>query len=304
MKKKKRGIEAHNRLVGRLFILPWEIGMIFFVIVPLILSIVYAFCEVILELGGMSYNFIGINNFKYLLKDDPYYTEVLLSSITTLIYSVPIIIAVSLVLAIALNQKFKGRIVMRAVFFLPVIVASGVVLLVLTKAPPGQPPIIQLGTESAASTMSEGANYLDATALLESLRFPTAITEVMSKYITMIFNLLWHSGIQIILFISGLQTISDSLYEVSKIEGASKWEEFWMITFPMLRDVTILVTVFTVVEEMVATTNNVMRDAQAMIADQRYDLPAAMIWFYFLCVLVICAITLVPLFYSFKKKWD
>lgn len=302
MNKKKRGIEAHNRLVGRLFILPWEIGMLFFVIVPLILSIVYAFCEVSLELGGMDYDFVFLGNFSYLLKEDPYYTDTLLSSLTTLLYSVPIIIAISLILGIILNQKFKGRTAMRAVFFLPVIIAAGIVLNILTTPISGQPPIIQLG--SSSNTMSDGANYLDATALLEGLRFPQAVTEVMSKYITMIFNLLWHSGIQIVLFISGLQTIPDSLYEVSKIEGASKWEEFWMITFPMLRDVTLLVTVFTVVEEMVSTTNDVMSNAQSMIGQQRYDLPSAMIWFYFICVLVICGVFLVPLFRSFKRKWD
>ena len=302
LNKKKRGIEAHNRLVGRLFILPWEIGMLFFMMVPLILSIVYAFCEVSLELGGMDYDFVFLGNFSYLLKEDPYYTDTLLSSLTTLLYSVPIIIAISLILGIILNQKFKGRTAMRAVFFLPVIIAAGIVLNILTTPISGQPPIIQLG--SSSNTMSEGANYLDATALLEGLRFPQAVTDVMSKYITMIFNLLWHSGIQIVLFISGLQTIPDSLYEVSKIEGASKWEEFWMITFPMLRDVTLLVTVFTVVEEMVSTTNDVMSNAQSMIGQQRYDLPSAMIWFYFICVLVICGVFLVPLFRSFKRKWD
>ena len=303
LKKKKRGIEAHNRFVGRMFILPWEIGMLFFVIMPLILSVVYAFCEVHLELGGMKYDFVALTNFKYLLSEDPYYTDTLLSSLTTLLYSVPIIIAISLILGIILNQKFKGRTTMRAVFFLPVIIAAGIVLNILTTPISGQPPIIQLGSGSA-TTMSDSANYLDATALLEGLRFPQAVTDVMSKYITMIFNLLWHSGIQIVLFISGLQTIPDSLYEVSKIEGASKWEEFWMITFPMLRDVTLLVTVFTVVEEMVSTTNEVMSNAQSMISQQRYDLPSAMIWFYFVCVLVICGVLLVPLFRSFKRKWD
>ncbi|MBO4432219.1 MAG: sugar ABC transporter permease [Clostridia bacterium] len=302
MKKKKRGIESHNRLVGRMFILPWEIGMLFFVIVPLILSIVYAFCEVTLEIGGMDYDFVFLNNFKYILKEDPFYTDTLLSSLTTLAYSVPIIVALSLILGILLNQKFRGRVVMRAVFFLPVIIAAGIVLNILTTNINGQPPIIKLGATS--TTMSEGTNYLDATALLEGLRFPAAVTEVMSKYITMIFNLLWRSGIQIILFISGLQTIPDSLYEVSKIEGASKWEEFWLVTFPMLRDVTLLVTVFTVVEEMVSTTNEVMSNAQSMIGQQRYDLPAAMIWFYFVCVLAICCVFLVPLFRSFKRKWD
>ena len=302
MKKKKRGIEAHNRLVGRMFILPWEIGMLFFIIVPLVLSVVYAFCEVSLEIGGMDYDFVFLSNFKYILKEDPFYTDTLISSLTTLAYSVPFIVALSLILGILLNQKFRGRVVMRAVFFLPVIIAAGIVLNILTTNINGQPPIIKLGATS--TTMSDGTNYLDATALLEGLRFPAAVTEVMAKYITMIFNLLCRSGIQIILFISGLQTIPDSLYEVSKIEGASKWEEFWMVTFPMLRDVTLLVTVFTVVEEMVSTTNAVMSNAQIMIGQQRYDLPAAMIWFYFVCVLAICGVFLVPLFRSFKRKWD
>ncbi len=301
--KHRRGIESINRRAGRLFILPWEIGMVFFVIVPLFLSVIYAFCDVSLEVGGMSYHFVFLDNFKYLLKEDPYYTDTLLSSLATLAYSVPIVVALSLILGIILNQKFKGRIIMRAIFFLPVIIAAGEVLNILTTQINGQPPIIQLGTTS--TSMSDGGGYLDATALLTGLRLPEAVTEIMAKYITMIFNLLWQSGIQIILFISGLQTIPDSLYEVSKIEGATKWEEFWMITFPMLRDVTLLVTVFTVVEVMVSASNDVMANAQSMITgQQRYDLPTAMIWFYFLCVLVICGIFLVPLFRSFKRKWD
>ncbi|MBO4468679.1 MAG: sugar ABC transporter permease [Clostridia bacterium] len=301
--KKRRGIETMSRRAGRLFILPWEIGMVFFVIVPLFISVAYAFCEVNFKVGGIDYHFVFLDNFKYLLKEDPYYTDTLVSSLTSLLYTVPIIVAVSLILGIVLNQKFKGRIIMRAIFFLPVIIAAGVVLDILTTQINGQPPIIQLG--STSTTMSDGGGYLDATALLNGLRLPEAVTGMMSKYITMIFNLLWRSGIQIILFISGLQTIPDSLYEVSKIEGASKWEEFWMITFPMLRDVTLLVTVFTVLEEMVSTSNEVMSNAQSMISgQQRYDMPTAMIWFYFLCVLVMCGILLVPLFRSFKRKWD
>ena len=301
--KKRHGIESINRRAGRLFILPWVIGMIFFVIVPLITSVAYAFCEVTFKVGGIDYNFVFLDNFKYLLTKDPYYTDALVSSLTSLLYTVPIIVAVSLILGIVLNQKFRGRVIMRAIFFLPVIIAAGVVLDILTTQINGQPPIIQLG--STATTMSDGGGYLDATALLNGLRLPEAVTGMISKYITMIFNLLWRSGIQINLFISGLQTIPDSLYEVSKIEGASKWEEFWMITFPMLRDVTLLVTVFTVLEEMVSTSNEVMSNAQSMISgQQRYDLPTAMIWFYFLCVLVMCGILLVPLFRSFKRKWD
>lgn len=301
--KKKRGIERMSRRAGRLFILPWEIGMFIFVIVPLLISVAYAFCDVTFKVGGMEYHFVFLDHFKYLLKEDPYYTDTLISSLTTLLYTIPIIVALSLILGIILNQKFRGRVIMRAVFFLPVIIAAGVVLDILTTQINGQPPVIQLGATS--TSMSDGGGYLDTTALLAGLRLPEAVTEMMTKYITMIFNLLWRSGIQIILFISGLQTIPDSLYEVSKIEGASKWEEFWMITFPMLRDVTLLVTVFTVVEEMVSTSNEVMSNAQSMISgQQRYDLPTAMIWFYFLCVLVLCGIVLVPLFRSFRRKWD
>ena len=301
--KKTRGIESMSRRAGRMFILPWIVGMVFFVIVPLLISVAYAFCEVTFKVGGINYNFVFLDNFKYLLKEDPYYTDTLVSSLTSLLYTIPIIVAVSLILGIVLNQKFKGRIIMRAIFFLPVIIAAGVVLDILTTQINGQPPIIQLGATS--TSMSDGGGYLDTTALLSGLRLPETVTEIMAKYITMIFNLLWRSGIQIILFISGLQTIPDSLYEVSKIEGASKWEEFWMITFPMLRDVTLLVTVFTVVEEMVSTSNEVMANAQSMITgQQRYDLPTAMIWFYFLCVLIMCGILLVPLFRSFKRKWD
>ena len=91
MTRKKRGIEANNRLTGRLFILPWEIGMVLFVIIPLVSSVIYAFSQVTIEVGGMQYDFIGLDNFKYILKSDPYYTDHLVESLTQLIYSIPIL---------------------------------------------------------------------------------------------------------------------------------------------------------------------------------------------------------------------
>ena len=93
-RKKRRGIEAMSRRAGRLFILPWEIGMVFFVIVPLLISVAYAFCEVAFKVGGMDYHFVFLDNFKYLLKEDPYYSDTLVSSLTSILYTIPIIVAV------------------------------------------------------------------------------------------------------------------------------------------------------------------------------------------------------------------
>ena len=304
--KKKTGLSYSKKksLYGYGFISLWLVGTILFFLIPLFESLVYSFSKVTVEPGEVKKSLSGFGNYIYVLNEDPYYSEYLSDTLLETLWKTPVILIFSLFIAVLLNQKFKGRTAMRAVFFLPVIIAGGIVLNILTTQLNGQPPILKLGVDSATSLTGD-SGYLDPTALLNGLNFPESVTEVMSKYITMIFNLLWKSGIQIILFISGLQTIPDSLYEVSKVEGATKWEEFWVITFPMLRDVTLLVTVFTVVEEMVSTQNTVMSDATALIqSQQRYDQPSAMIWFYFLCAVVICGAVLFPIFRSFKKKWD
>ena len=133
-------------MYGRMFILPWCIGMAFFFIIPLIQSLIYSFSTVIVDPGEMSTQWVGLDNYKTILNEDPTYTDNLISAVTSFFRSLPIVVIVSLILAMVLNQKFKGRTFFRAIYFLPVIIATGVVMQLLTKNLNGVDAIIMTST--------------------------------------------------------------------------------------------------------------------------------------------------------------
>ena len=298
--KKVTGIERLKVRYGRMFVLPWTIGLLLFFLVPLVTSIAYAFCNVSLVDDKML-TFVGIEHFKYLWNDDPNFMDNIAEAVGSFVYSLPIIVALSMIFAIILNQKFKGRIFARAVFFLPVIIATGVIMKFIT----GE----ALGTNSAAlsTSLGETQSYsgIQFDELLINLGLPQSVTELLSDYIARIFNLVWSCGIQILLFVAGLQSIPDSLYEVSKIEGATTWEEFWFVTFPMLGNVTFLVLVYTIVDLFTAYDNPIMTQAYDLISKNSvYDKSAAILWAYFVIVGVIGGLILLVYNKILMKKWN
>ncbi len=295
--RKKKGVEALKSRYGMLFVLPWVIGLILFFVVPLFSSIYYSFCNVNIVSGGVNTTFVGLTHYKYAINSDPYYLENLKNAISSFTVQVPIILALSLILAIILNQKFHGRMIARAIFFLPVIIATGVIISYLAKAG------MVLGDTSgdAAAAYSSMINF---DAILANLGLPEEINELISGYISSVFNLLWSCGVQIILFISGLQSIPDHLYEVARVEGCSKWEEFWYITFPMLGNNILLVMVYTMIE-LITANEYVMASAYDLMSTQTvYDRSSAMLWMYFVIVGAIMALVLVAYNQFCLKKWS
>ena len=116
--------------------------------------------------------------------------------------------------------------------------------------------------------------------------------------------LVWQSGIQIILFIAGLQSIPDLLYEVARVEGATKWEEFWFITLPMLGRTMFLVIVFTIVENITKSNNEIISHGYNFFNNMDYGRGSASLWFYFLVVGIIVAIVLFVYNKVFLKRWS
>lgn len=254
----------------------------------------------------MSTEWAGLDNYKMILNEDPTYTDNLMSAVTKFFRSMPIVVIVSLILAMVLNQKFKGRTFFRAIYFLPVIIATGVVMQLLTKNLNGVDAIITLSADTTNTyTSTGGGGGMDFTTILNSLRFPEDITKTMSSLITSIFNTLWNCGIPIILFISGLQTIPEQLYEASKVEGATKWEEFWYITLPMLAQTLLLVIVFSMIDLLTSNTNPVLNQAYQYMNDNAiYDISGAMLWLFF--IIVAGTVGIVILLYTklLLKRWS
>ena len=209
----------------------------------------------------------------------------LASSLTTLAWKVPVIIVASLFIAIILKSKFHGRTFVRGVCFLPVVLAGGVVM-----------EIVQGDTVSASvmsgDMVSSGA-MVDTNALqdlLVNMGLGSEITKFINTIYANLFGVLWESGVQMIIFLAALQSISPSLYEASSIEGATGWENFWKITIPMISPMIMLNIFYTIIENSISTSNPIMQKVMVEYNNVQLDLSAAMGWVYFAVIAVVLGI--------------
>lgn len=295
--RKPKGLETLKARYGFIFIAPWIVGMVFFFLVPIIQSAYFSFAHISIELDGIKTDFLGLENFKYILFKDTQYIDNFLEAITDMLVSVPFILVVSLILAVLLNNKFRGRLFFRSLFFMPVIIASGVVL------------DLYLGAASSNATevaVNDSVSFgmIDFTEVFTALNLPTAIENYLSVALDNLFMLVWQSGIQIILFIAGLQSIPDLLYEVAHVEGATKWEEFWFITLPMLGRTMFLVIVFTIVENITKSNNQIISHGYNFFNNMDYGRGSASLWFYFLVIGGVMAVVLLLYNKFFLKRWS
>lgn len=297
MKKKKFvTIEKIKSRYGMLFITPWLIGMLVLFIVPIMQTLWFSFCEVIVDELGLITKFVGLENYDYIINRHPQYLTNLTETVTSIGYMLPAILVISIILAIILNGKFKGRIFFRALYFLPVIIATGVVMQLL----------FQADTDfSGAGTSGEvSANMISFEDVIKKLSLPEELSEYITIVLNNIFNIIWNSGIQIVLFLAGLQSIPEQLYEVSRVEGCTKWEEFWYITFPMLSRTTVLVIVFTVVELLTAKDNTIMTLAYQMLRNLEYGVGSAMLWVYFTIIGAVLGLIMLLFNRACIKRWE
>ena len=294
-KKRVKSLESVRNRAGYTFVAHWAIGLILFFIVPLGSSIWYSFNKVLVEPGKIVTDFVGFQYFNELFNEDPIYVDNLRDSIGMMFYSLPIIIALSLILAVLLNQKFKGRTIFRIIFFLPIIIANSVVMTQLN----GE--LITLPLFSSGTGEDSFINYAQ---IISGLGIPAQISPILEFLLANTINLIWKCGVQTILFLAGLQSISASMYEVSKIEGANKWEEFWLITVPSLRHIISLVMIYTMIELFVSMDNALVSDAYELMKNSNFGISSAMLWCYFLIVLILIG-TVYILYQRFCiKKWE
>jgi ABC-type sugar transport system permease subunit len=295
--KKYRGIENIKSRYGMMFVTPWAIGFIVFFLVPVIQSVLYSFSDVTLTTAGVSLKFVGWESYKYYLAEDPDFTNYLVTDFTSLLYSLPIIILVSVVLALLLNQNLRGRLFFRALYFMPVIIASGVVIEMLFKTTDRD--LISSGVNVALTD-----SMFSIEDVISWLNMPDKIAGYVKTIINNIFDLLWNCGIQTVLFIAGLQSIPRSLYEASNVEGATKWEEFWFITFPMLGNVTMLVALYTMVDFFTASRRRIINVAFTQMNSGIYDTTSTMLWIYFVVIGVAMGLLLLIYNRTLLRRWQ
>ena len=279
--------ERKKQLYGYGFIALWIIGTLYFFIYPLIISLVYAFHDTKVGSGGMELSNGGFHNFVNAFRQDQDYSKALVETLSNTALKTPLILVFSIFIAVILNQKFKGRTFARAVFFLPVIIATGPVIDIIngnmsTSGTAGGAE--QFSTMFEANLVDQLLNFLGIYNISEKL------TEIINTLTSDIFNLVWNSGIQILLFLSALQGIPFSAKEAAQMEGATAWEYFWKITIPYISPQILTCLVYTIVDSFVDPGNQVMGIVLNKASSWEHGYSAAMAWAYFAIIGVVLAI--------------
>ena len=273
-------MRARNARLGVMFILPLIIGFLVFMLRPLMESLYMSMSDVTMKVGeGYTTTFVGLNQYKYALTVDPEFNTLLVEEIGRMVINAIATLVLSFVIAVLLNQEFKGRTLARVIFFLPVILSSGVL--------PG------IESQNEFYNMMQGisdeiANQsgVNISASLQDLLMVSGIAgdlfDILFTMIDAIYDIVMASGIQIIVFLSGLQSISSSLYEAADIEGCTAWESFWKITFPIVSPLLLVNCIYTIIDFFMKNDNKVMeRINEVMYSQFRFGESAAMSWLYF-----------------------
>lgn len=280
--RKSISYEKKQGFVGFMFILPWFLGFLFFFLQPLVMSLNFSLSDIDL-FNNYATTFNGGVNYLDAIKQ-PKFFQNLSTTLTDLLVNVPIIVVFSLFVAVLLNRKFIGRGVARAIFFLPVIVTTGVVMKAFNAE--GDASAI-MGGEVASGILFE---VKDVTSILQNSGLPEGLLDYMTQISNRIFDVVWDSGIQILLFLAALQGISPSLYEASDVEGATGWETFWLITFPSVSPLILVNVVYTIIDTFSATDNPLLGMINDFINQFDFGLASALSWMYFVVIFIIIGV--------------
>jgi len=255
-KQKKPGLTLSQKrtINGYLFILPWLVGFLCFYVRSLFMTVQFSLSELTMDVvnGGYQLEFVGLENYLYAFTVHGSFKQILTTSVADMLIDVPLIIFFSLFMALMLNRNFKGRTVVRAIFFLPVIlnaeaIVDAIEMATMMVAGGVSASSAEMAAESSGAGMGM-AYYVD---LFGNLMIPKQLLEYIVGAVDRITGIISASGVQIVIFIAALQSIPGSLYEVAKIEGATAYETFWKVTFPMVMPHIITNIVYTVVDSFV-----------------------------------------------------
>jgi len=280
MQKKKSSAMRRSRAIkGYLFISPWLIGLLLFFITPFFKTIQFSFGNLNFNESGYVYEFLGFDNFYSALRENVDYLPNLTDSLLEMLYTVPVVLIFSFFVSLLLKEKNLGTHIAKVIFFFPVIMGSGV-FLAFQMSDSSVNSIINASIEEAGSAV----NMLSSDMLTELL-IDVGIPEEFITYITTpidnIYSVVMKSGVQIFIFLAGLNSISPSLYEACYIEGGGAWETFWKITLPMMMPTLLINIIFSLIDFFTAESNVVMAQIyRTAFTDFKFGLSSAMCLIY------------------------
>lgn len=277
MKKKKTLLQQHN-MTGYLFLTPWLIGFLVFTAGSLLYTIFLSFNDVMLSVRGWETTFTGLNNYAVALLRNTQFVPALISFTIYEVTYAPTIVIVAFILALMLNSNIKFRAAFRTIYFMPVIVLSGPVMYHLM---------------DSGSTASIGIEKIMIFKLVANYSGPLA------KALLFLFSnfsmVLWFTGIPIVLFINGLQKINRSIIEAAQIDSANPWQILWTIIIPIIKPIAMIITVFTIVQLGLFSTNPVFTMIQDSIKDTvgGLGMASAYAWIYSIVILLLIGIAFI-----------
>ena len=306
-RRKIASLDKKKARAGWIFVLPFAIGFLL-VYLPIIWNSIYmSFHSLhIVTGGGFTLEPVGFENYSDALFEDPLFVQTLITGLKELLFDVPAILIFSLFMAVLLNQKMAGRAVFRAIFFIPVILSTGIM-----ESIEGQNILgtMMEGSDSIdgsdKSTASEIVSVMDIERLFYSMKIGKELVEYVVKMINEIYDIVNRSGVQMLIFLAGLQSISPAIYEACRIDGCTAWETFWKITFPMISPMILVNGIYTIIDSFTTDSNTVMKYINSVYqGSDGQVLSSAMAWMYFLIVMLMLAVAagLFSAFVFYQKR--
>ncbi len=289
--KKLRSLEKKNSRWGWFFIAPWLVGITVFFAWPMLETAVYSFSKLSVGAGGFDKLFVGLDNYMYFFTKDTYFLSYLGESIGSSLPQVLIIIAFSTLIALVLKENFPGRGLARAVFFFPVIIASGAVMNILQS---------QVMMTSSTTEVTQGYLFKapDLVEVFGELGMPEQVLNSITDIVNQVFDLTWKSGVQILLMLAAVNNIPTSFYEVANMEGATQWEKFWKVTLPTISPTLLVVVIYSLIDGFMDYGNKVMQLLSSYYTNNNYSYSATIGVIY--CVSILLLIGLV---YKILSRW-
>ena len=272
--KKRLSMQQRQNIEAFIFISPWLLGSIFFFFKPMLQSVKLSFSKVV-RLNGFVMEWAGLANYEKAFLWDINFIPMFLNVVRDTLVNTPITLVFSLFIAMLINRPMKFRGFFRTVFFLPVLLGSGFVM----------KQLLGLGVGSEAMSVANGIIMPESIAMYLGPTF----TNIVTIFLDRITIILWKSGVQIILFLAGLQGISISLYEAARCDGATEWEMFWKITLPMISPVILLNFIYSLIDSFTDANNPIVDYIlSASFAKNQFEYGAAMGWIYFIFIFIVC----------------
>ena len=288
MKRVRIAYSTQRKLLGFTFLIPSLLGFLMFFALPLVNTIIYSFNFITVDdFGAMKLDPVGVQNYIDLFTvevstQSQQILRVLVDENTNVLVNMPLITLFSLFLALLANRKFKGRAVVRMIFFLPIILGLDVVTDMLT---------VTTGSDWVAAGGGLFSQSLVARMLIRYTSIPAMYLNPLIEFVENIFSIISRSGVQTLVFLAALQSISPSMYEVAKIEGATAYETFWKVTIPSILHILLFVVIYTIVDLFL--TSQIAQEAYSFAFEKnKIGIGSALSVVYILNVLLVLGLVL------------